>query len=138
MRGQGLPGIATREGGSVEKVDILDLLQGNRITSILEEERQHSVLFLARRNDPLGINLTAWQKKLSSHHPDLRVSTIHAAKGSEADTVLIIQESKANRTNYLSPTLELLGHEKRFIEDEEKRVEYVANTRARKRLIIAK
>ena len=61
--------------------------------------------------------------------PAIRVGTIHAAKGMEADTVV------------LSNTVSRRIHEAQGIDpgqhDEERRIEYVGVTRARRRLIVA-
>lgn len=62
-------------------------------------------------------------------NPEIRVGTIHAAKGMEADTVV------------LSTTVSRRIHEAQSIDaeqhDEERRVEYVGVTRAKRRLVVA-
>lgn len=62
-------------------------------------------------------------------NPRVRVGTIHSAKGQEADNVAVIQ-SVTQQVHRSSRTVEGA--------DEESRVWYVACTRARKRLIIAR
>ena len=61
--------------------------------------------------------------------PSIRVGTIHAAKGMEADKVV------------LSTTVSRRIHEAQGIDseqhDEERRIEYVGVTRARRQLVIA-
>jgi superfamily I DNA/RNA helicase len=60
--------------------------------------------------------------------PQIRIGTVHAAKGMEADTVC------------LATTTSRRVHESQGLDpaqfDEERRVEYVAVTRARKKLIL--
>jgi superfamily I DNA/RNA helicase len=62
-------------------------------------------------------------------NPKIRIGTIHAAKGMEADNVIVL--SSVGRR--------IRDGEERSDErhDEERRIEYVAVTRARKRLVIA-
>lgn len=75
-----------------------------------------------------------WTSVAKRHGPELaarpkvRLATIHAAKGLEADTVLLSTESsgRVERGREMSP----LRH------DEECRVNYVAVTRAKKKLVI--
>lgn len=76
-----------------------------------------------------------WRRAAEKYGPELatrpaiRVGTIHAAKGMEADTVV------------LSTTISRRIHEAQGIDsaqhDEERRIEYVGVTRARKKLIVA-
>lgn len=60
--------------------------------------------------------------------PRIKLSTIHAAKGAEADTVIVSTIS--------SPSVERARFALQEAHDEECRVAYVAVTRARKRLIV--
>lgn len=61
--------------------------------------------------------------------PHIRLGTVHAAKGMEADTVVLSTDT--SRRVYESQASDASQH------DEERRIEYVAVTRARHRLIIA-
>ena len=62
-------------------------------------------------------------------NPPIRLSTIHAAKGMEADTVVL--STSLTRRVHASQAVDSEIH------DEERRVEYVGVTRARRRLVIA-
>lgn len=61
--------------------------------------------------------------------PRIKVGTIHSVKGQEADSVLVLTTSSAPVSR---------SAESEHGADEERRVAYVAATRARKRLIVAK
>lgn len=61
--------------------------------------------------------------------PHIRLGTIHAAKGMEADVVVL--STNTSRRVHESQSLDPEQY------DEERRIEYVAVTRARKRLIVA-
>ncbi|MFH2001660.1 MAG: UvrD-helicase domain-containing protein, partial [Planctomycetota bacterium] len=135
MRGCGEGGLAVRRGGSVEHLRISKYGSVHEIVRrLIVPERGHSVLVLARRNVSYGVGLEACQKDLSRLHPNVRVSTIHGAKGSEADTVFFLKEPIANgRMHYLNAVIGLTEAE---VQAEESRIEYVALTRARGRLIV--
>jgi len=76
-----------------------------------------------------------WRAAAKKHGPELaskpmiRVGTIHAAKGMEADTVVL--SSTISRRISEAQGIDQDQH------DEERRVEYVGVTRARRRLIVA-
>jgi len=80
-------------------------------------------------------NAARWRKAAKRHGPELatsphiRVGTIHAAKGMEADTVVL--STTVSRRIYEAQGIDKEQH------DEERRIEYVGVTRARKRLITA-
>lgn len=61
--------------------------------------------------------------------PAIRLGTIHASKGMEADTVVL--STSLTRRVHASQAIDSEIH------DEERRVEYVGVTRARRRLVIA-
>lgn len=94
-----------------------------------------SVLVLVRKNSCHGIELDAWQKSLSILHPNVRVSTIHRAKGAESDVVLLLKESNAG-SGRLSHLNTVLGITEAEVQAEERRIEYVAITRPKERLIV--
>jgi len=60
-------------------------------------------------------------------NPSVRVGTVHSVKGSEADNVILL-------TTVSRPIVRSQSHRSGF--DEERRVEYVAVTRARERLLL--
>jgi DNA helicase-2/ATP-dependent DNA helicase PcrA len=76
-----------------------------------------------------------WRRSAVKHgadlatHPHIRIGTIHAAKGMEADVVVLSTDT--SRRVFESQALDPEQH------DEERRVEYVGVTRARKTLIVA-
>jgi superfamily I DNA/RNA helicase len=140
MKGLGEGGIPIKEGGSVENVKISCRgIGGVSVHEALKElvarERGRSVLVLARRNICHGKDLTVWQAELSRLHPNVGVSSIHKAKGSEADTVLLLKEQGA-RGGHLGCLNSLLGITDAETEAEERRLGYVALTRARGRLVV--
>ena len=73
------------------------------------------------------IRQTLQNKEFYLTDPRIRVSTIHSAKGSECDNVVIIPTLSYRQINSIQ----------RYNRDVEYRVAYVAMTRARKRLFIA-
>ena len=104
------------------------------VRRLIVHERSRSVLVLARRNVSHGVDLEACQKNLSRIHPNVRVSTIHGAKGSEAETVFFLKEPETK--SRLSRLNAVLGQTEEETQAEEKRIEYVALTRTRERLIV--
>lgn len=64
----------------------------------------------------------------SVHEPQIKIGTIHSAKGMEADNVALVSTTSANVDRQQDSSEEAFN--------EERRVEYVAVTRARKRLLI--
>ena len=62
-------------------------------------------------------------------HPRIRLGTIHSSKGMEADSVIL--------STSITRRIHDAQHADKEIWDEERRVEYVGVTRARKRLIIS-
>ena len=135
MRGCGEGGLAVRRGGSVEHLRISKYGHVHEIVRrLIVPERGHSVLVLARRNVSHGVDLEACQKDLSHFHPNVLVSTIHRAKGSEADTVFLLKEPETK--SHLSQLNAVLGQTEEEGHAEERRIEYVALTRAKERLLI--
>ena len=134
MRGLGEGGQAIRQGGSVEHVRTSGRIH-EAICERVTRERGRSVLVLARRNICRGKELTVWQAELSRLHTDVHVKTIHKSKGLEADVVLFLKEPDAGGSR-LACLNGLLGVTDAEVEAEERRLEYVALTRARERLVI--
>ena len=71
---------------------------------------------------------TKWGAELALH-PNIRIGTIHASKGMEADTVVL--STTTSRRVQESQSLDPAQY------DEERRIEYVAVTRARRKLIVS-
>jgi hypothetical protein len=69
-----------------------------------------------------------WGADLATR-PHIRIGTIHSAKGMEADSVIL--STTTSRKIYESQAADREAH------DEERRVEYVGVTRARKKLVIS-
>jgi DNA helicase-2/ATP-dependent DNA helicase PcrA len=84
--------------------------------------------------DKLFHGAARWKKAAKKYGPELaskpaiRVGTIHAAKGMEADTVVL--SSTISRRIAEAQGIDTAQH------DEERRIEYVGVTRARRRLIV--
>lgn len=121
---------------SVRPAGLEDALQ--EIVECYSDQGSQSVLLLGRYrfNEP---DL----RPIQAAFPDLsiRFSTIHSAKGAEADHVILL-EAKSDRTGFPSqkeddPLLSLVSpDEDPFEHAEERRVMYVAMTRARQSLTI--
>ena len=71
---------------------------------------------------------TKWGAELALY-PNIRIGTIHASKGMEADTVVL--STTTSRRVQESQSLDPAQY------DEERRIEYVAVTRARRKLIVS-
>lgn len=134
MRGLGEGGHAIRQGGSVEHVRTSGRIH-DAIRERVTRERDRSVLVLARKNICYGKDLTAWQTELSRLHANVLVTTIHRAKGAEADSVLFLKE-QGTGGGRLACLNGLLGITDAEVEAEERRLTYVGLTRARERLVI--
>lgn len=136
MRGLGEAGTSARRGGSVEHLRVSRYGPVHEVVQkLIACEQSRSVLVLARRNSCHGIELGTWQRSLSLLHPNVRVSSIHRAKGAEADVVFFLKEPNTgnSRLSCLNTVLGVTGAE---LQEEERRVQYVALTRARERLVV--
>lgn len=117
------------------------------------DELQSRMTALRRRGDDVrrrSVRLLGRYDWLKSHvpthscrWPDLEVSysTIHAAKGLEADYVVVLSVTSGRygfpSTQRTDPNLELvLPPEDEFLDGEERRLLYVALTRARRRVVL--
>jgi len=133
MKGLGKGGIAINKGGNVEHVQIDNTLGGVYVRDELKSLIQRlsgSPLVLSRRNRLYGMDLREWQKWI----PSAWFSTIHKAKGSEADTVIYVKEACQNA---FETHLSLLSGQKLVeMEAEERRIEYVALSRAKRHLVV--
>ena len=135
MRGLGEGGVAIRKGGSVEHARISKYEPVHEVVKrLVVGERGRSVLVLARRNVCFGMELETLQKDLSCFHSNVRVSTIHKAKGGEADVVFFLKEPATK--SHLSCLNVVLGVTDAEMQAEERRIEYVAKTRPREKLVV--
>lgn len=136
MEGLGKWAEAVSKGGEVDSVR-LNFSLGDicvQEASLVLEPARAPYLLLFRRNEYRGKSIIEWQRLLSKSYPNIRCSTIHKAKGMEADTVVYFKETQRNvPTTQLNAVLNIRPQD---AQQEEKRVEYVALTRARKRLIV--
>ncbi|MFA6446704.1 MAG: UvrD-helicase domain-containing protein [Patescibacteria group bacterium] len=136
MRGLGNGGMALQDGGKVEQIKINRGLGGVSVPDALKRvlgSIAGSVMILSRRNVLHGMDLTEWQDKLVKFGLNARVSTIHKAKGTEADTVVVVNEPGNHANSQLKA---LMGLEQADVEQEERRINYVASTRARRQLVV--
>lgn len=133
MRGHGASGVAIQDGGDVER--ITREVFAKRIEALVQEE-SNSILLLSRTNTLYGLPITSWQEILDKSPANIRISTIHSAKGTEADTVFVMKEPSVRHGDRLNTALTLLGRQSKDAEEEEHRLFYVAYTRAKKRLVI--
>ena len=134
MRGLGEGGKAIRQGGSVEHVRTSGRIH-DAICEMVKRERGRPVLVSARKHVCHGKELAVWQTELSRLHTIMRVATIRAAKGSEADVVLFLKE-RGTGGNRLAGLNVLLGITDAEVEAEERRLTYVGLTRAMWKLMI--
>jgi DNA helicase-2/ATP-dependent DNA helicase PcrA len=105
-----------------------DLGELGATPGLIEKVRNGSWVQLVEGADRFTDAITQWGEEAVTK-PGVRVGTIHSAKGAEADDVL-----------WLTTTSEPVHLSEQTQEgfDEERRVAYVAATRARRRLIVAK
>jgi superfamily I DNA/RNA helicase len=137
MKGLGKGAEAVRKGGVI---DVLRIDNGSEVICVQRallhvlKVNKSSFLALFRCNKYRGKNIGEWQEILAKTHPNIRCSTIHKAKGMEADTVVYFQEPQRNMlTTQLNAVLNIQSKD---TQQEERRIEYVALTRARKRLVV--
>ena len=137
MEGLGKGAEAVSKGGEFNSVrldfSLGDICVQEALSHVLEPVRA-PYLLLFRRNEYRGKSIIEWQRLLSKSYPNIRCSTIHKAKGMEAKTVVYFKETQRN-----APATQLnavLNIQPQVAQREERRVEYVALTRARKRLIV--
>lgn len=99
---------------------LIDLIMKGEWTEAVEAKSRERAILWHRTATKHGVDVAC--------SPPIRLSTIHSAKGLEADTVILsLQSSRATENSRLSlPDLY----------DEECRIAYVAVTRARQRLVV--
>lgn len=104
-----------------------------------------NVLILTRANKVYGISIEKFQKLIIGMLPgdgatgarNIRVSTVHSAKGDEADTVIILKSRNSFPLVHPNSALfEALGTTEKSVMAEEGRIWYVALTRAKERLYV--
>lgn len=110
-----------------------DLLEQELVQLASQHEKPVSVLLLGRNNNQRPEHLSRWQEKW----PQLNIQfmTCHASKGREADYVFIIDVNKGifpapDRETGLAASLQ--ARNEAFSDAEERRLFYVALTRAKK------
>lgn len=127
MRDMGAGGLTNGSGGEVELMR--GGLGGVCVRRYLACHRR-PCLVLSRSNSLYGEDLAFWEKE----YPFASFMTVHRAKGMEADTVLYAKQPDRNDVlSRLNVALDLDASDDRL---EERRISYVAHTRARKRLVV--
>lgn len=115
-----------------------------------EQNRSKSFAILSRNNQIYGIDLADFHAKLISilreqakydgiaFEPNIKISTVHSFKGLEADCVVLLQVCQGYFPSIHpdNKLFEIFGQTEKMILDEEKRLFYVAVTRARESLFI--
>ncbi len=127
MRGMGAGGLTNESGGEVEFIK--GGLGGVCVRQFLASLGR-PCLVLSRSNSLYGVDLASWEKE----YPFANFMTVHRAKGMEADTVLYAKQPY--RKDVLSRLNVSLGLDAPDDKLEERRISYVAHTRARSRLIV--
>lgn len=111
-----------------------------------EKHRSKSFVILTRNNQVYGIDLTDFLVKLKSilaqqlddTKPSVKISTVHSFKGLEADCVILLQACQGYFPSIHpdNKLFEVFGQTEKSVLDEERRLFYVAVTRARENLFI--
>lgn len=93
--------------------------------------KANNIKFITRRDEE--------RVEIEPKHDEVTLSTVHSIKGLEAEMVFVINASNNNFPNFVSdhPILEIIKIDSYDKEDEEKRLFYVAITRAKKTLHIS-
>ena len=107
--------------------DILEYTEYKTIEEIDKDLRWYELLQLDL-DDSLYIRKMLERKEPLSSKPRVKLSTIHAAKGGEADNVLLVLDMSKRTLESLQRSLEK--------QDEEHRVWYVGVTRTKQNLYI--
>ncbi len=108
---------------------------------IIKSNPNKSVAILHRKNEINNITLEMFCKRLvkfSNAQSKITISTVHKFKGREADVIIILQVTKKlfPLTHPYNDLFKIFGQNDQDILDEEKRLFYVAITRAREKLFI--
>jgi len=108
---------------------------------IVESNPNKSVAILHRKNEINNITLESFYKRLiriSNTRNRIMISTVHKFKGQEADVVIILQATKKlfPLIHPYNNLFKIFGQSNQDILDEEKRLFYVALTRAKEKLFI--
>ncbi len=103
-------------------------------------DSEKKIVILSRYSYIDGLELTQWLKKLRSHLPNeakqqIVCSTAHGYKGQEADTVILLSPEKYPLVHPDCIFSTIFGDNLQKLEDDERRLFYVAITRAKSNLI---
>lgn len=115
------------DAASVELVELPDLLEVGAKPELIDTISTGRWRSLIPRSDDYLEACAKWGED-TVHEPKVKIGTIHSVKGSEADNVAVLTSS--------SSRISSASDRDRAIADEERRVAYVAATRARRRLIL--
>ena len=126
-------------GKKADSLKVKDYIDAVR--SLISKYTNEKITILHRNNKIFGVSLDDFKtelKKGSEVNNDIKISTIHQYKGEENDIVIFI-----NVTNFNHPMMHpdrskhyILGLNDKKIIDEERRLFYVAMTRAKKAVYI--
>jgi DNA helicase-4 len=135
--------IKTLNSVSERKRNSVFVVAQTEIEKVLDQLNRNSnqvktVLLLARKNSHRPSLLTDWEERFRKLH--LRFMTCHASKGKEADFVIILNVDEGqfplrNKVHHLDGVLVENGDE--YPDAEERRLFYVALTRARDKVWVA-
>jgi len=108
---------------------------------IIASNPNKSIAILHRKNEINNITLESFYKrliKLGNARNRIIISTVHKFKGQEADVVIILQATKKlfPLVHPYNDLFKIFGQSDQDILDEEKRLFYVAITRAKEKLFI--
>ena len=98
------------------------------------DDKKISVMLLGRYNNDKPVNLSKWQRIYGSQL-EISFSTVHSAKGMEADYVMILNVVAGGFPSEIDddPVLQIaMPDPDDFLMAEERRLFYVALTRARR------
>lgn len=106
----------------------------------LTPDTKRKVVVLSRNSWVGGMTLTQWQNILQKYLPDgakeqIELSTSHGYKGQEADTVILLHPEKYPLVHPDSIFASIFGETALDLELDERRLFYVATTRAETNLI---
>jgi DNA helicase IV len=114
------------------------------LEKIIIKNPGRSICFLFRTKELYGTKIEKFKKIFEDWHfndgPNNKiiVSTVHSYKGKESDVVVIVDANKRNYPKFHpdNELMEILGVSVQKVVEEERRLFYVAITRAKKRLYI--
>lgn len=112
-----------------------------KCTEIVKDNVDKEILILSRNKKFLQYeNLNDFSEKLKeiTKHPNVHIQTIHSSKGLEADVVILLNicEDVIPSIHPSNELFEIFGRTPNVVLDEERRLFYVAITRAKEKLYI--